>query len=228
LTAPALGGSAGPVADARTPAARDMQIVAAVLDGDEAAFEALVRRYHESMVRIATTFVRSRAVAEEVAQETWIAMLHGLDRFEGRSPLRTWLFRILTKRAITRGIRENRTVPFSALGADDDEPVVPAERFLEADHPLYPGHWATPPRRWDDLPEARLLARETRDQVLAAVDDLPPAQRAVIVLRDLQGLDAAEVCELLQLTHGNQRVLLHRARSRVRAALERYFDQEAA
>jgi RNA polymerase sigma-70 factor, ECF subfamily len=228
LTAPAVEGPAGPVADARAPFARDMQIVAAILDGDEASFEALVRRYHESMVRIAITFVRSRAVAEEVAQETWMAMLKGLGGFEGRSPLRTWLFRILTKRAITRGVREHRTVPFSALSADGDEPVVPAERFLDADHPLYPGHWATPPRPWDDLPEGRLLARETREQVLAAVDELPPAQRAVIVLRDLQGLDASEVCELLQVSDGNQRVLLHRARAKVRAALEAYFDEEAA
>jgi RNA polymerase sigma-70 factor (ECF subfamily) len=228
VTTPALEGSAGPATDAGAPSARDMQIVAAILSGDEAAFEALVRRYHESMVRIAITFVRSRAVAEEVAQETWIATLNGLDGFEGRAPLRTWLFRILTKRAITRGVREQRTVPFSALVDDDDDPMVPAERFLGADRPLYPGHWATPPRRWDELPEARLLARETREQVLAAVDELPPAQRAVVVLRDLQGLDAAEACELLDLSDGNQRVLLHRARAKVRAALEAYFDQEAA
>jgi RNA polymerase sigma-70 factor (ECF subfamily) len=205
-----------------------MRVVAAILDGDEAAFEALVRRHHESMVRIAVTFVRTRAVAEEVAQETWIAALNGLDRFQGRSPLRTWLFSILTKRAISRGLREQRTVPFSALGAADDEPLVPPERFQGSDHLLYPGHWASPPRRWEDMPEARLLARETRERVRAAVDDLPPAQRAVIMLRDLHGLDAAEVCELLQVSDGNQRVLLHRARAKVRAALEAYFDEEAA
>jgi RNA polymerase sigma-70 factor (ECF subfamily) len=221
VTAPALEG-------VETSVARDMQVVAAILDGDEAAFEALVRRHHESMVRIAVTFVRSRAVAEEVAQETWIAMLNGLGGYQGRSPLRTWLFSILTKRAITRGVREQRTVPFSAFNADEDEPLVPPERFLGLDHPLYPGHWASPPRRWDEVPEARLLARETREHVLAAVDDLPAAQRAVIVLRDLQGLDASEVCELLQVSDGNQRVLLHRARAKVRAALEAYFDEEAA
>jgi RNA polymerase sigma-70 factor, ECF subfamily len=221
VTAPALGG-------VETSAARDTQIAAAILDGDEAAFEALVRSHHESMVRIAVTFVRSRAVAEEVAQETWIAMLNGLGGYQGRSPLRTWLFSILTKRAITRGVREQRTVPFSAFNADEDEPLVPPERFLGLDHPLYPGHWASPPRRWDEVPEARLLARETRERVLAAVDDLPAAQRAVIVLRDLQGLDASEVCELLQVSDGNQRVLLHRARAKVRAALEAYFDEEAA
>lgn len=221
MTAPALEG-------VETSVARDMQIVAAILDGDEAAFEALVRRHHESMVRIAVTFVRSRAVAEEVTQETWIAMLNGLGGYQGRSPLRTWLFSILTKRAITRGVREQRTVPFSAFNADEDEPLVPPERFLGLDHPLYPGHWASPPRRWDEVPEARLLARETRERVLAAVDDLPPAQRAVIVLRDLQGLDASEVCELLQVSDGNQRVLLHRARAKVRTALEAYFDEEAA
>jgi RNA polymerase sigma-70 factor, ECF subfamily len=227
VTAPALEDSAA-AAGATGSAAGDMQVVAAILDGDEAAFEALVRGHHETMVRIAVTFVRSRAVAEEVAQETWIAILNGLGGFQGRSPLRTWLFSILTKRAISRGLREQRTVPFSALTADDDEPLVPPERFMRSDHLLYPGHWAAPPRRWDDIPEARLLARETRELVLAAVDDLPPAQRAVIVLRDLQGLDAAEVCELLQLSDGNQRVLLHRARAKVRAALEAYFDEEAA
>lgn len=221
MTAPALEGVEASVA-------RDMKVVAAILDGDEAAFEALVRRHHESMVRIAATFVRSRAVAEEVAQETWIAMLNGLGGYQGRSPLRTWLFSILTKRAITRGVREQRTVPFSAFNADEDEPLVPPERFLGLDHPLYPGHWASPPRRWDEVPEARLLARETRERVLAAVDDLPAAQRAVIMLRDLQGLEASEVCEVLQVSDGNQRVLLHRARAKVRAALEAYFDEEAA
>ena len=221
MTAPALEGVEASVA-------RDMKVVAAILDGDEAAFEALVRRHHEGMVRIAATFVRSRAVAEEVAQETWIAMLNGLGGYQGRSPLRTWLFSILTKRAITRGVREQRTVPFSAFNADEDEPLVPPERFLGLDHPLYPGHWASPPRRWDEVPEARLLARETRERVLAAVDDLPAAQRAVIMLRDLQGLEASEVCEVLQVSDGNQRVLLHRARAKVRAALEAYFDEEAA
>jgi RNA polymerase sigma-70 factor (ECF subfamily) len=227
VTGPALEDSAAPVTGAGASAAGDRQIVAAILEGDEAAFEALVRRHHESMVRIAVTFVRSRAVAEEVAQETWIAMLNGLEAFQGRAPLRTWLFSILTRRAISRGIREQRTVPFSALGGED-EPLVPPERFLGSDHPAYPGHWASPPRRWDDVPEARLLARETRERVLLAVDDLPPAQRAVIMLRDLQGLDASEVCELLDLSDGNQRVLLHRARAKVRAALEAYFDEEAA
>jgi RNA polymerase sigma-70 factor, ECF subfamily len=228
VTAPAVEGSAAPSAGAKESVARDMQVVAAILDGDEAAFEALVRCHHESMVRIAVTFVRSRAVAEEVAQETWIATLNGLHKFQGRSPLRSWLFSILTKRAISRAIREQRTVPFSALSADDDDPLVSPDRFLGSDHPLYPGHWASPPRRWDEMPEARLLARETRERVLAAVDDLPPAQRAVIMLRDLQGLDAPEVCELLKVSDGNQRVLLHRARAKVRAALEAYFDEEAA
>ena len=177
MTAHGLEGSAAPSAGAAESVARDMQVVAAILDGDEAAFEALVRRHHESMVRMAVTFVRSRAVAKEVAQETRIATLNGRHRFQGRSPLRRWLSSILTKRAISRGLRERRTVPFSALSADEDEPLVSPERFLGSDHPLYPGHWASPPRRCDEVPEARLLARET-ERVLAAVDDLPPAQAA--------------------------------------------------
>jgi RNA polymerase sigma-70 factor (ECF subfamily) len=205
-----------------------MQMVTAILAGDERAFEALVRRYHEGMVRVATTFVRSRAVAEEVAQETWLAMLRGLAGFEGRSTLRTWLFRILTKRAITRAHTEHRTVPFSALASGEDEPAVPLDRFLPPDHPAYPGDWAAPPRRWDDIPEARLLARETGAKILGVIDELPATQRAVMILRDVYGLDSAEVCDFLQLSQGNQRVLLHRARSRVRAVLEQYLDEQAA
>ncbi len=175
-------------------------------------------------MRVALHHVPSQAVAEEVAQETWLAVIEGIDRFEGRSSVKTWLFRILLNRAHTRGEREQRTTPLSSLAADDDHgPVVPPERFRGSDA-LWAGHWAAPPRRWEGEAEARLLAKET----LAHVDDvlalLPPTQRDVLVLRDVYGLSGAEACEALGLNEANQRVLLHRARARVRAALEQYLD----
>ncbi|MFL5780658.1 MAG: RNA polymerase sigma factor [Thermoleophilaceae bacterium] len=194
---------------------------AALLDrlraGDEAAFMELVERYHGALVRLARSFVSSQAVAEDVAQETWLGVLNGIDRFEGRSSLKTWIFRILVNRAKTRGERESRSVPFSSLADPDGEPSVDPDRFVEA------GAWSSPPRRWEGEPLERLLAGEARDTIEAAIAELPPAQRSVITLRDLEGLDADETCRLLDLTDGNQRVLLHRARSKVRQALEDYL-----
>jgi RNA polymerase sigma-70 factor, ECF subfamily len=157
-------------------------------------------------------------------QETWIAVLRGIDRFEGRAQLKTWIFRILTNVAIRTGTRERRSVPFSALADAESgggEPVVDAERFLPADHERYAGHWALPPARWP-TPEEGLLAAETRAVIAAAIAALPPAQRTVISLRDVEGWSAEEVGEALEITPGNQRVLLHRARGRVRAAIERH------
>src|SRR5919197_1712354 len=207
--------------------ADDEQLLDALRHGDERAFVALVRRYGGLMQRVATGYVRTPAVAEEVVQETWCAVLTGLERFEGRAMLKTWLFRILTNRAKTRGQREARTVPFSCLaGADDDGgdgPVVDPDRFLPADHPRWPGHWAAGPAPWSTLPHDRLLAREVRAEIRAAIETLPERQQAVIVLRDVEGWPPEEVCEVLDLSEGNQRVLLHRARSKVRAELERYF-----
>ena len=194
---------------------------AALLDrlraGDEAAFMELVERYHSGLVRLAQSFVASRAVAEEVAQETWLGVLGGIDRFEGRSSLKTWIFRILVNRAKTRGEREARSVPFSSLEGDG-EPSVDPDRFIEA------GAWASPPRPWEGEPVERLLAGEARGVIDAAIEGLPPAQRRVITLRDIEGLGADEVAGLLDVSDGNQRVLLHRARSRVRSALERHLD----
>ena len=184
---------------------------------DESSFMELVERHHGTLVRLAQSFVPSRAVAEEVAQETWLGVLSGLDRFEGRSSLKTWIFRILVNRAKTRGVRESRSVPFSSLAADEGEPAVDPDRFVEA------GAWATPPRAWEGEPEDRLLSGEARGVIDAAIEELPPAQRQVITLRDVEGLDAAEVVDLLDISDGNQRVLLHRARSRVRQALEDYL-----
>lgn len=179
---------------------------------------ALVDKYGPSLLRVAMLYVSSRAVAEEVVQETWLAVFSGLERFEGRSSLKTWLFRILTNKAKTRGQRESRTLPFSSFASDGDEDdtAVDVDRFARD------GHWTAPPR---GVPEERLLAGETRRTVQAAIDALPPNQRSVITLRDVEGLSAEEACNVLGLSETNQRVLLHRARSKVRAAFERYLEQ---
>ncbi len=178
------------------------------------------------MLRVAQMFVRDRATAEEVVQETWLAVLNGIDRFEERSSLKTWLFRILTNRAKTRGQRDGRMVPFSSLAGagEGDEPSVDPDRFLGPDSP-HPGAWAAPPRAW---PQEKVLEHETLDVIHMAIDELPEAQREVIRLRDVEGWSPMEVADALDISDGNQRVLLHRARSKVRAALERYLDPEIA
>jgi RNA polymerase sigma-70 factor, ECF subfamily len=177
------------------------------------------------MLAVARGYVRGTAVAEEVVQEAWLGVLRGLDRFEERSSLKTWILRIVANTAMTRGVREARSVPFSALGDGDDEPAVDPDRFQGPDG-SYPGHWAAgaAPSDWTQLPEDVLSARETFAVVTAAVAELPEAQRTVIALRDIHGYSSEEVCEALDVTAGNQRVLLHRARSHVRAALERHLD----
>lgn len=203
----------------------DAAVVAALRRGDEAAFTDLVTAYSASLLRLAQDFVRTRSVAEEVVQETWLAVLNGIDRFEGRSSLKTWLFRILVNKAKTRGVREARTVPFSALAVEGDERAVPEERFRGPDD-LWPGHWASPPRALDTVPEQRLLAREARERIAEALETLPESQRVVVTLRDVAGWDSDEVCEALGLSEGNQRVLLHRGRAKLRAALERYIEED--
>jgi RNA polymerase sigma-70 factor, ECF subfamily len=208
--------------------ADDRELVRALRAGDEEAFIALVRQHNSLMLRVALGYVRTQAVAEEVVQETWCAVLTGLDRFEGRATLKTWIMRILANRAKTRGQRESRCVPFSALSTlDDDGPAVDPDRFLPADHPRYPNHWAAAPAEWSQMPDERLLAAETQERIRAAIAGLPARQQAVISLRDVEGWSPEEVCELLDLSEGNQRVLLHRARSQVRAELERYFGDES-
>jgi RNA polymerase sigma-70 factor, ECF subfamily len=203
----------------------DEELVAALLARDEETYRMLVREWHSSLVRVARIFVPTQALAEEVVQETWLRVLGALDRFEGRSSLRTWVFRILVNTAKTRAQREGRVIPFSALNDPGrvPEPAVDPDRFLDADHERYPGHWAAPPRA---LPEERLLAMETRERIAAAIDALPSAQRAVITLRDVAGWDAESVCNALDLSEVNQRVLLHRARAKVRQALEEYLAPE--
>jgi RNA polymerase sigma-70 factor, ECF subfamily len=210
----------------RDPLADDNEeeLVAALRAGDEAAFEALVDRYHASLVRLARMYVRDPAVAEEVAQETWLGVLNGIDRFEGRSSLKTWLFRILTNRAKTRGERERRSVPFSSVGPEPDEPAVEPERFQD-ETDRYPGGWKDSPQPWEGDPEERLLAGEARALILDAIEQLPPNQRAVITLRDIEGFSSDEARNVLDLSETNQRVLLHRARSKVRRALEQYLGE---
>jgi RNA polymerase sigma-70 factor, ECF subfamily len=208
----------------------EAELVESLRARDEDAFTALVARYHASLVRLALSYVRERSVAEEVAQETWLGVLNGIDRFEGRSTFQTWLFRILTNRAKSRGQREARSVPWSALGPDDDsaEPSVDPARFRPPDARQWPGGWADPPRSWSENPEQRLLAAEARRLILDRIGMLPASQRAVITLRDIEGLSAEDVCNVLELSDTNQRVLLHRARSKVRQALEEYMDEGTA
>lgn len=204
----------------------DLQVVRALRERDEAAFAMLVREYHSSLLRVAQIYVSSRAVAEEVVQETWIGVLNGLERFEGRSSLRTWIFRILTNIAKTRAQREGRTLPFSALQRPDvvPEAAVEPDRFRGPEDPASPGHWSSPPQDWN-APEQRLLGGEVRGVVERAIEQLPAPQRAVISLRDIEGWPADEVCNALGVSETNQRVLLHRARSKLRRALEDYFSE---
>lgn len=202
----------------------DDALAAALRKGDERALATLIDRHSSAMVRVALAYVPSRAVAEEVVQEAWIGLIRGIDRFEGRSSLKTWIFRILTNIAMRAGSREARSVPFAALAAADDTggPSVDPDRFLPADHELFPGHWAVMPARWP-TPEEGLLSGELREVIADAIAKLPRAQRTVIGLRDIEGWESEEVCEALEITPGNQRILLHRARSKVRNAIEEYF-----
>jgi RNA polymerase sigma-70 factor (ECF subfamily) len=203
----------------------DAAFLQALRNGDETAFASLVDRYHAPLLRLARAFVPSEAIAEEVVQETWIGVLEGLSRFEGRSSLKTWIFRILTNQAKTRGVRESRSVPFSPLGRDEDdrsEPSVDPSRFRTSGLVDF---WETYPQHWDDdTPERLALSKEALGHIGKAIEALPPMQRQAITLRDVEGLNAEEVCNVLGISETNQRVLLHRARSRVRRALERYLE----
>ena len=203
----------------------EAQLVDALRAGDEAAFAQLVREYQPSLVRVARIYVSTQAAAEEVAAETWLAVLNGIGRFEGRSSLRTWIFRILTNIAKTRAQRDGRTLPFSALQDPGRVPeaALDADRFLDPEHPRWPGHWAVRPEPW---PEDAVIAAETQARLAESIEALPPTQRAVISLRDIEGWSSEEVRNALELSETNQRVLLHRARSKVRRALESYLGEE--
>lgn len=192
---------------------------------DETAFTQLVEQYHSSLIRLATIYVQDTTAAEEVAQETWIAVLHGLDRFEGRSSLKTWIFTILTNKAKTRGSRENRTLSYTDL---EDTPAVSPERFNDASAENWPDHWArgSAPASWEAIPEGLLLSQETLNIIRESIEKLPENQRLVITLHDMEELSAQEICNILGISETNQRVLLHRARARVRQTLEDYLQPE--
>lgn len=201
-------------------------LISELRNGDRAAFEGLLDKHHASMVRFAMVYVQLREVAEEVAQETWLCFLKSLGKFEGRCSLKTWIFNILANRAKTRGRNEGRSVPFSTLWGFDGGPgevVVQPDRFRD-DGP-WRGHWVSVAPNWRETPEDCVLTQETRAYIEAAIETLPPTQRAVIILRDIEGLTAQEICNILGVTETNQRVLLHRARSRVRNALEPYMTE---
>ena len=208
----------------RPDASEEADLLARLRAGDERAFEYVVDANHSRMLAIARTYVKTLAVAEEVVQEAWVGVLDGLDRFEGRSSLRFWILRILVNKAITRGRRETRSIPFSSLAdADQAAPAVEPERFRPRGGAC-PGHWNGFPMNWSTLPEDRVLGRESVEVAKLAIEGLPVAQRRVIAMRDVAGFSAEEVCEVLDISAGNQRVILHRARSRVRAALEEHLD----
>ena len=192
----------------------DAELVRRLRSGDEHAFTGLVERYHQPMLALAASFVPNLAVAEEVVQDTWLAVLRGLDGFEGRSSLKTWLFRILVNRARTTGSKEQRSVPVA-----DPEPAVDPSRFDGA------GGWADPPEHWIEAAEGRIEAGKLAHRIRAWIDELPGRQREVVLLRDVEGMSSEEVCTVLSLTEGNQRVLLHRGRSRLRQLFEDEFRE---
>jgi RNA polymerase sigma-70 factor (ECF subfamily) len=208
--------------------ADDLSLIEQLRGGNEAAFEVLIERYTNAMLRLALVYVSVWAVAEEVVQETWLAVLESLGRFEGRSSLKTWMFRILTNRAKTRAQREGRSIPFSSLldcGPEFPEPAIDHERFWPVEHQSS-GHWASFPATCQEMPEERLLSQETRTCIHRAIAALPPTQLEIISLRDIEGWTAKETCALLGISEVNQRVLLHRARAKVRTLLEHYFEEE--
>lgn len=211
---------------APTASPDDLALLERLRAGDEDAFMMLVDALQPAMLRVARMYVSTQAVAEEVVQDAWLGVLRGLDRFEGRSSLRTWIFRILTNTAKTRGQREGRSVPFASLAGDDlGAPMWDPAAFRGPDE-QWAGHWTSFPPDWHDMPEARLEAAETRAVVARAIAALPPMQAEVIRLRDVAGWSSEEVRNALDLTETNQRVLLHRARAKVRRALDDEFGTE--
>lgn len=200
----------------------DEVLVARLRDRDEAAFALVLDAWSASMLRLARSFVSTNDSASEVVQETWYAVIVGIEKFARRSSLKTWVYRILVNTAKRRGASEGRTVPWSSLpGSEADGPTVDPSRFQRPGEPT-PGHWRTFPAAWP-APEQTALATELRTQITAALVQLPDRQRIVITLRDVEGYDSAEVCAMLEISAANQRVLLHRARAVVRGRLEEYF-----
>jgi RNA polymerase sigma-70 factor, ECF subfamily len=222
----AYGSAVGASEPTYAPPPGQDELVAALRRGDERVFAVLVDEYGPGMLRVAQMYVSSRAVAEEVVQEAWLGVIGGIGRFEGRASLKTWIFRIVTNIAKTRGEREGRSLPFSAVAGRDGESdaAVDPDRFLDAGR--WAGHWTSTPSRWSELPEERLVGGETVGIVERAIAALPEVQRTVITLRDVDGWSSDEVRNALDLSETNQRVILHRARSKVRRALEEYLDGE--
>ena len=201
----------------------DAYLVKALVAGDRDAFAHMLDLYNSALIRIAQNYVPSRAIAEEVVQETWLAVIKGIDRFEQRSSVKTWLYKILINIARSRGVQEHRSIPFATTAILDDEPSVDPRRFRRLD-PRSRGQWKRPPHAWAD-PEHHVLAAETLRVIRDEIERLPSAQREVLTMRDLLGWTATEVCDALDVSENNQRVLLHRARSKVRTVLERHYDQ---
>ena len=210
-------------------AADEAQLVAALRRGDREAFATVVDGNSPWMMRIAMTYLPSRAIAEEAVQEAWVRCLRGLDGFEGRSALKSWLFVIVANCARRRAEREARTVPFSELARleAEGEASDPLDgRFFDGSHPRWANAWSTASASWERTPEQKLLACEATARIQAAALRLPEAQRAVFVLRDVEGWGSNEVCEALGISGSNQRVLLHRARNALRLTLEEYLTEE--
>ncbi len=211
------------------PGMDEAKLLEALRAGDEAAFIFLVEQHHRSLVRLARMFVHDDQTAEELAQEAWLAVLHGLDRFEARSSLKTWIFTILTNKARTRGQREKRSISFSELDKTASaSPTVDPDRFNPPAAEKWPNHWSEgrEPLPWAGVPEDSLIANETMDLIVRAIEALPENQRIVITLRDIHELSSSEVCNILGISETNQRVLLHRARAKVREMLEKYLQME--
>lgn len=202
-----------------TSSSSDNECLERLLEGDERAFEALIDEYHTGMLKFASTFVDGESAAEEVVQETWAAVVDGLEDFEGRSSLKTWIYGILANIAKKRGRRDGRTVNWSSLSDEpiDDRVTVDSDRFNAE------GHWSVPPKSWNRDPEDDLLRSDLLEQIERALEDLPARQQAVVRLRDVEGLSTDDVCDILDITQGNQRVLLHRGRTKIRSALEQYL-----
>jgi RNA polymerase sigma-70 factor (ECF subfamily) len=210
---------------AQVAAPDDLSVIDALRRGDEATFGRLVDLYHASLRRVARLYISDRAVADEVVQDTWLGVIQGIWAFEGRSSLKTWIFRILINRAKTRAAREGRMVRFPRFDTEIEaaQAAVAPDGFQPADHPTEPGHWTHPPPDLGVSPERRLLAQEARQHLQHAIETLPEHQRLVLILRDVEGCSTEEVCNALGFQETNTRVLLHRARVKVRAALEPYL-----
>lgn len=203
----------------------EVTLLARLRQGDEGAFDELVTRHHSALIRMAMGYVADREVAEEVVQDTWMAVIEGLDRFEGRSTLRTWIFGIMIHKAKDRGVREKRHMTFSSFGSidDDGEETIDPSRFHQSGE--WAGHWAFPPQPWDDqTPEKLLASQQAVNAMNKAIEALPRTLKDVLILRDVEGVDAKEVCDILKITETNLYVRLHRARERVRQAVEAYVE----